>query len=189
MILGLVMGLVCSLWSPDAAGGRAQKRYLFQISFISPKKTLPEKLEKTVLPLLTAEVHKQLAAHPQLVTELPGAPDPAADANKYRRFLKKHGVHGAYLVRVDLTDASEELEPLEGRSGQRLIVRMSVHMFGETIPGQTMGFTGDGSASIRQDIGKTLRPRDQQFTWQSAVEIAVSDAITTSLAKLSAAKK
>ncbi|MEZ4359876.1 MAG: hypothetical protein R3B48_06820 [Kofleriaceae bacterium] len=187
--LALGLAWLVAAAAPAHAGAKAKKRYLFQISLVSPKKTLPEELEKVVLPMLTAEVNKQLAAHPQLVTELPGAPDPLENANKYRRFLKQRGLSGAYLVRVDLTDASEEVEALEGRSKQRLIVRLAVHMFGETIPGRTMGFTGDGSASIRQGVGKKVRPRDQEYTWQSAVELAVADAISTSLAKLEASAK
>lgn len=163
---------------------KAQKRFFFQISEVASKATLSPELEKLVLPRLTAEVAKQVAAHPRLVAELPGAPDPRSDAPAYRKFLTKRGLAGAYLVRVELTSASEEVEQLEGR-GQRLVVRMSVHLFGETVPGQTMGFTGDGSASIRQEIGKKLRPRDQEYTWQSAVELAVTDALETSLTELS----
>jgi hypothetical protein len=190
----VLLPVCCALYVLTAgaaahAGGKAKKRYYFEISLVSSKATLSPELEKLVVPRLTAEVTKQISAHPQLVTSLPQAPDPQGDVAVYRKYLAKRGLAGAYLVRVDLTSASEEVEPLEGRSGQRLVVRLSVHMFGETIPGQTMGFTGDGSSSIRQQIGKTLRPRDQEFTWQSAVELAVADAISTSLAKLSAPPK
>ncbi|MBK7538587.1 MAG: hypothetical protein IPI49_25100 [Myxococcales bacterium] len=164
---------------------RPQKRFFFEISQVTSKAKISPELEKLVLPRLTAEVQKQLAAHPRLVTALPGAPDPRGDGPKYRRYLTKRGLAGAYLVSVELTSASEEVEQLEDRGGQRLVVRLSVHLFGETVPGQTMGFTGDGSSSIRQEIGKKLRLRDQEVTWQDAVELAVADAISTSLDKLS----
>jgi hypothetical protein len=188
----LIPLLLCMLWSSGANAGpksQAKKRYFLELSTVSSKANLAPDLEKVVLPRLTAEIQKQFGSHPQLVTSLPGAPDRKGDATTYRRFLSKRGLAGAFIVRVDLTSASEEVEPLDGRSGNRLIVRLSVHMFGETVPGQTIGFTGDGSSSIRQDIGKVMRPRDREFTWQSAVELAVSDAITTSLATLSAPPK
>lgn len=174
--------------APKAGKARAQKRFYFQILQVTSKASLTPELEKLILPRLTSEVNKQLAAHPRFVVELPGAPDPRADGPAYRKFLARRGLAGAYLVSVELTSASEEVEQLEDR-GQRLVVRLSVHLFGETIPGQTMGFTGDGSSSIRQEIGKKLRTRDQEFTWQSAVELAVGDAIETSLTKLSAPAK
>ena len=187
--------LLCALWLVGSASlaeaGRKKplKKYLFEISSVTSKTSLPDHLEKAILPKLSAEVEKQLSQHPQLVTSVPGAPDRAGDAFKYRKYLAKRGLAGAYSVSVELTSASEEVEPIEGKSGQRLIVRLGVHMFGEAVPGKTIGFTGDGSASIRQEVGKTVRPRDQEFTWQSAVEIAVADAIDTSLAKLSAPEK
>jgi hypothetical protein len=188
--------LLCALWLlgsaslAEARKTKARKKYFFEVTSVTSKTTLPDHLEKQILPKLSAEVQKQLANHPQLVAQLPeGAPDPKADANKYRKYLTKRGLAGAYQVSVELTSASEEVEQLDGRKGQRLVVRLGVHMFGETVPGQTIGFTGDGSASVRQEVGKTVRPRDQEFTWQGAVEIAVTDAIETSLAKLSAPEK
>jgi hypothetical protein len=174
----------------DAQAGRKkpQKKYFFEVTSVTSKATLPDHLEKSVLPRLSAEVTKQLQSHPQLVASLPDAPSPD-DAAKYRRYLTKRGIAGAYQVSVELTSASQEVEQLEGRTGQRLIVRLGVHMFGETVPGKTIGFTGDGSASLRQEIGKTLRPRDEEYTWQAAAEMAVADAISTSLEKLSAPAK
>lgn len=188
--------VLCALWLLGSAAtveagrkAKPQKKYFFEVTSVTSKTSLPDHLEKAILPKLSAEVEKQLNSHPQLVTSLPDAPDPAGDATKYRRYLTKRGLSGAYQVSVELTSASEEVEPMEGRSGQRLIVRLGVHMFGEAVPGKTIGFTGDGTASIRQEIGKTLRPRDQEFTWQGAVEMAVTDALSTSLAKLSAPEK
>ena len=191
--LPLLLSSWCALWlvgsSSLAEAGRKKplKKYFFQVASVTSKTSLPDHLEKTILPKLSAEVEKQLNNHAQLVTSLPAdAPDPNGDTTKYRKYLAKRGLAGAFLVSVELTSASEEVEPMEGRSGQRLVVRLGVHMFGETVPGKTFGFTGDGSASIRQEVGKTVRPRDQEYTWQGAVEMAVTDAIDTSLTKLSA---
>ncbi len=182
-LLSLLCLVACLCFPPVAghqaeARGRAKKRFYFEVTAVTNKAQLSAELEAMILPKLSAEVQKQLAAHPQFVAELPGAPSAKTDDAAYRKFLARKGIAGAYSVSVQLTSASEELEQLEGR-GQRLVVRLSVHLFGETIPGKTMGFTGDGSASIRQEIGKKLRPRDQEFTWQSAIERAVSDAIST----------
>ena len=65
-----------------------------------------------------------------------------------------------------MTEASEEVVPMEGKPNtQRFVVHLGVHVLGETIPGRTMGFTGDGSATIKQEVGTKLRDKDRDYTW------------------------
>ena len=129
---------------------------------------------------MEGQVKKAFESHPQLVAKLDGAPDPLTSAEAYRKFLTRKGVSGAYLVTVEITEASEEVVPMEGKpNSQRLVIRLGVHLLGETIPGRTMGFTGDGSATIKQEIGKKLRDRDREYSWDQAAEVAIADAMTT----------
>jgi hypothetical protein len=59
-------------------------------------------------------------------------------------------------------------------------------MFGETYPKRVMAFTGDGSATVKIDIGKKLRKRDTDYANEEAMKLAVADAIAASIAKLKA---
>ena len=59
-------------------------------------------------------------------------------------------------------------------------------MLGETIPGRTMGFTGDGKATIKQEVGIKLRDRDREYTWDQAAELAIDDAMKTVFRQLAA---
>jgi hypothetical protein len=170
---------VVTLFSP-AAEAAPKKKYHFELAAVNPKAELKPDVAKAAAPRVEAQVKKTFETHPQLVGTLDGAPDWKTAAEPYRKFLAKKGLAGAYLVTVDLTDASEELVPMEGKpNAQRLVVRVGIHMLGENMPGRTMGFTGDGKATIKQEIGKTLHERDRQFAWDSAAEAAIADAMVT----------
>ena len=57
-------------------------------------------------------------------------------------------------------------------------------MLGETIPGRTMGFTGDGQATVKQEVGMKIRDKDRDYAWDGAAETAVADAMKTVFAQL-----
>ena len=54
------------------------------------------------------------------------------------------------------------------------------------MPGRTMGFTGDGSATIKQEVGKKVSERDRKFAWDDAAKAAVDDAMVTVFKQLAA---
>jgi hypothetical protein len=47
-----------------------------------------------------------------------------------------------------------------------------------------MGFTGDGRATVKEEIGMKIRDKDRQFVWDSAAETAVAKALEESFTKL-----
>lgn len=175
--------LVLAGSAADAAPARTSKpakQYHFELAAVTAKSEVKPDIARAATPRIEAQVKKLFEQHPQLVASLPGAPDPKSNPDGYRKYLAGKHIAGAYLVTVEITDASEELVPLEDKpSSQRLVVRVAIHMLGETIPGRTMGFTGDGKATIKQEIGARLRDRDREYTWDQAAEIAVADAMKT----------
>ena len=79
---------------------------------------------------------------------------------------------------------------MEDKKGaQRLVVHVGIHVLGETIPGRTMGFTGDGKATIKQEVGLKIRDTDRQHTWDDAAELAVDDAMKTVFKQLAVPAK
>jgi hypothetical protein len=167
----------------------APKKYHFELAAVTSKPEVKDDVAKTATPRVEAQIKKAFETHPQLVAKLEGAPD-KANADAYRKYLAKKGLSGAYLVTVEVTDAFEELVPVEGKPNtQRLVVRVAVHVLGETIPGRTMGFTGDGKATIKQEVGKKLRERDREYTWDQAAELAIADAMTTVFKQLAVPAK
>jgi hypothetical protein len=173
-----------------AAAAPAKKKYHFELTAVSAKPDVKADVAKAATPRVEAQVKKVFAGHPQLIAKLDGAPDPRTNADGYRRYLTKKQIAGAYLVTVEITDASEELVPLDDKpSSQRLVIRIAIHMLGENIPGRTMGFTGDGKATIKQEVGMKIRDRDREYTWDQAAELAVDDAMKTVFQQLAVPPK
>jgi hypothetical protein len=186
---GLGFGLVAAIAIASATAEAApKKKYHFELTAVTAKSEVKAEVAKAATPRVQAQVAKVFGGHPQLV-KLDGAPDPKANADGYRRYLTQHGVAGAYLVTVEITEASEDLEPLDDKTAQRLVVRIGIHMLGENIPGRTMGFTGDGKATIKQEVGIKLRDRDREYTWDQAAQLAVDDAMKTVFQQLAAPPK
>jgi hypothetical protein len=165
-----------------------KKKYHFELAAVTAKPEVKADVAKAATPRVEGQVKKAFESHPQLVAKLEGAP--AKDqADAYRKFLVKKGLAGAFLVTVEVTEASEEVVPTDKPNTQRLVVRVAVHVLGETIPGRTMGFTGDGQATIKQEVGKKIREKDREFAWDSAAEVAIADAMKTVFKQLAVPPK
>lgn len=183
-VLSGVLGLAAPALAAPA------KKFHFELLEVKAKAEVKPDVAKAATPRIEAQVKKVFATHPQLVAQLDGAPDPQKNAEGYRKYLAQKNLSGAYLVSVDITDAEEELEPMEGKANtQRLTIKVAIHMLGEHIPGRTIGFTGDGKATIKQEIGMKLRDRDRDDTWNAAAELAVDDAMKKAFQQLGAPQK
>jgi hypothetical protein len=175
-----LLALAVALLVSSQADAAPKKKYHLQLTAVTPKPEVKADVAKASQPRVEAQVKKAFETHPQLVGKLDGAPDPDKSAEAYRKFLTKKGVASAYLVTVEITEASEALVPMESKAkSQRLVVHVAIHMLGENMPGRTMGFTGDGQATIKQEVGMKVRDRDREYAWDSAAEAAVADAMTT----------
>jgi hypothetical protein len=188
--LRLLLVPLFALTLVSAAEAAPKKKYHFDLAAVNAKPEVKPDAAKAATPRVEGQVKKAFETHPQLVAKLEGAPDWKTATDAYRKFLKRRGLAGAYHVTVDITEAHEEVVPMEGKpSSQRLVVRVAIHMLGETMPGRTMGFTGDGQATIKQEIGKTVKERDRQYAWDIAAEAAIADAMVTVFKQLAVPQK
>lgn len=187
-LLLAVATALCLLPGLAAEAAPAKKKYHFKLTDVLTKDAVKPEVAKEAKPRVEAVFAKALEGHPQLVATLDGAPaDPeAGQGQPFRKYLAKKGIAGAYLVTVEVTEASIEIVPLEEKKNtQRIVVSVAIHVLGETIPGRTMGFTGDGRATVKQEIGMKVRDKDRQFTWDGAAESAVAQALEKCFAELS----
>ena len=183
LALFLLLGLVAS------AEAAPKKKYYFELAAVTAKPEVKPDTAKNATPRVEAQVKKAFGAHPQLVV-LEGQPDWRTQTEPYRKFLKTKGIAAAYLVTVEVTDATETIEPMpEKPNSQRVVVRVALHMLGENIPTKTMGFTGDGQATIKVEVGKKVRESDREYAWNQAAESAVADAMTTVFKQLAIPQK
>ena len=189
-LLMVVMALMFFATATNADAAPKPKKYHFQLTKILVKPEVSADVAKVAQARVEALFKKALDEHPQLVQQLEGAPDPEKNAAAYRKWLTKKGISGAYLVTVEITSATQEIVPLEEKKNtQRIVVSLGIHVLGETIPGRTMGFTGDGAATVKQEIGMKVRDKDVQFTLDGAAETAINDALKTCFAKLALPQK
>lgn len=189
-LLMVVMALVFCASAQHAEAAPAKKKYHFKLTKILVKPEVKPDVAKLAQARVEALFKKALDEHPQLVQALEGGPDPDKDAAAYRKWIAKKGISAAYLVTVEITAASQEIVVLEEKKNtQRIVVSLGLHVLGETIPGRTMGFTGDGAATVKQEIGMRVRDKDVQFTLDGAAETAINDALKTCFAKLAKPQK
>jgi hypothetical protein len=179
-LLALVALVLTTTASAAPAAPKKLKKYHFELAAVTAKPEVKADVAKESTPRVESSVKKTFATHPQVVAKVEGAPDPIKQEHAYRKFLTRKGIASAFLVTVEITEASIEVVPMENKpNSQRVVVRVGVHLLGETIPGRTMGFTGDGQATIKLEVGKKVRDRDREYSWELAAEAAVADAMTT----------
>jgi hypothetical protein len=161
----------------------SKQTYYFLVYDIKLAEGMPKEIED----LIRKQVITSIAAHERLIEALPeDAPDPKGDPKTFIRYKTKKKLR-PYRVNIEVKDYRHDVDELPApRKGQRLTVSIQLHMFGETIPERVMAFTGEGSATIKMDVGKRLRPPDSRAANHDAIELAVGDALITSLAKLDA---
>lgn len=162
-----------------ASAAPAKKKFHFELTAVTPKSEVKPEVAKMAVPRVEGRVKKAFESDPQLVATLDGAPD-RSNGDAYRKYLVKKGLSGAFLVTVEITEASEEALPMEGKpNSQRLVIHVALHMLGEVIPDRTMGFTGDGQATVKIELGAKIRDKDREYSWDQAADAAVADAMKT----------
>src|SRR6185369_5792332 len=110
-LLLFVVALVAFAPRADAA---PKKKYHFELTKVLVKPEVSADVAKEAQPRIEAVFKKALETNPQLVLSVEGAPDPEANnGTPYRKFLAKKGISAAYLVTVEVTEASIEIVPME----------------------------------------------------------------------------
>lgn len=178
------------LWGASSADAKTLKKkppkvsYHYVVTKVKVKvKGAPDHVAKLVRKIFVQQVNK----NPRLTSTLEGAPDPKADPKGYTRYLAKKKLK-SYGVNIEVLEFESITEP-SPKKGLRYGVRVRLRAFGEGIPVRRMAFTGEGSATVKFDVGSKVRKRDISYGDQSAVEVAVEKALGESIAKLDAAAK
>jgi hypothetical protein len=162
-----------------AASPKKGERYVFLVTRVEPAKGVAA----AVVAPATARIASAIDVHPDLDGSLPaGAPDPETKPTEFKRFLEARALR-AFKVNVELTEYAAEVEQREGRSAL-LTVRVGLKMLGETVPDRVMGFTGEGTAAVKVEVGKTVRPADRTYADEQALDLATADAIKMAMTRL-----
>jgi hypothetical protein len=93
----------------------------------------------------------------------------------------------AFDVTIKVTAWEREvLPPKEGKTGQILKQHVAVSLLGTSPPDNTLSITGDGMATIAAEVGKNIRPKDEEYVIGSALDTALGQAVENALERLAA---
>jgi hypothetical protein len=178
--LRIPLALALLLLAASPAAAKPKEKYYFEIAELKAADNARD--AEPHLALIKEVLAASIAKNPQLVAALdPTAPDPKVDAAKFKAWLKKKKLR-AFRVNLEIVDYDQIIEP--GPNGQRLSVYIELRTFGETIPDRIMAFSGSGSAQVKVDIGKKLRPADTDYANREAATLAIAEALERSIKKL-----
>ncbi len=169
-------------WVTIAAPAAASERkYMFAIDEIRGASDVPERVSREIRTRLGGAIE----GHDRLLDELPAeAPDPKTEPERFERFMRARNMR-AYNVHMEVTSYRAEVsEQPDPDPGHVVTVHIGLRLFGEGIPKPTMDFSGDGSATVQVPTGRRVRSRDRAHAHQTAIRMAVSEAIETSLREL-----
>jgi hypothetical protein len=181
--LAMAFGSLSLLTWPSPADAKNKERYFVVVQGVELAPGVPAPLAEKA----KAHLLKDLAGRPEFVTALPkGAPDPAADATKFKKFLLKKKIR-AFSILVKLTKYEQTLEPAkEGKTGQVLKVHIDLSLLGSGLPDATMALAGDGSSTVGLEIGNKVRPRDEEVATEDTLRGATASAVDDAVRKLAA---
>lgn len=173
----LVIALVLTMsHGPSEAKPRERK------IFVLTKVELVEGAE-SLEALLRTKLSKAVDSHDQLLSTIPEDAPPVSEKKRFTKYMKKHSLE-AFAVNVEVTKYEHSAVPNPHKPGNLISSAIKLRIFGETIPGRVMAFTGDGSASVQIEVGKKVRDQDSKYADEESMQLAVDEAITTSLKKL-----
>jgi hypothetical protein len=167
--------------APAGAAAKSKETYIFLVWKVGLENKTPKELSEMVSTRLRAAID----AHPDIDPAVPqGAPDPEKDAEKFKAYLKAKNKR-AFRMNVQVTKYSQEVEAAAGKPGtQYLTVRVSLRLFAESFPQRGFALSGDGSATVKLEIGKTASEADKKEANSSALDQAATTAIAQILVKL-----
>ncbi len=186
-LLAMAIVLFHGVSAADAQKKQTQ-RHIFVLERLDLPKDAPPELES----LVKKSFIKSVEAKPDLLSEIPETAPPVDIKDKglhgnkpFRNFMKARKLK-AYKVVVQVTEFDQPIAPNENKPGNVISCAVKLRIFGETIPGRVMAFSGDGSARVAIEVGKKIRDRDIKYAASESLDLAVEEAIKMSLKKLNA---
>lgn len=180
-IAWLCAAVTCALFATPSQARRSPQKFLYEITQVKLASGIPAAVKSRAKDRLAVAIDK----HDRLIGELSGdAPDPDKNPKAYKAYLRKHRLR-AFKVNLEIESYRSTVEPAAApKTGKQIVVHVALRLFGETIPDRRMAFTGDGSATIKVEVGSHVREADSLYAEKQAVDLAIAAAITHSIEKL-----
>jgi hypothetical protein len=151
----------------------ATQKYYFKITNIEAQDT-------NLIPMARDLLEKEVASRPEFTTDLGGAQSEDAQIAE----IRKQGMKG-YQVSLRITSVKKEIKPpAPGKRDQQMSIDVKLSIFGHTIPGNKMLFTGDGDASLTGEFSERLKDKEEERFMKTALASALKQAVSTAVAKV-----
>lgn len=173
--------LVLAVATPAAARRAAPPKLHFVVQVVDAVPSAPAELSVKAKSVLNEIV----AARPEFVQTIEGAPDPTADPEGYRKLAEKKHI-APYSVTLKISEYERSLAPnsAPGKSGQVLTIKLSLSLVGTKFPTRVLALAGSGGATVTSEVGANLRPREEESTMDDALRSALTKAVDESVAEL-----
>jgi hypothetical protein len=167
----LAMAVMALSASALAAG--VKPKYYFKISNI-------ESQDAKVIPLAKDLLEKEVATRPEFTMDLGDAKSEDAQIAE----IRKQGMQG-FQVSLRITSLKKDIKPpVPGHRDQQMSIEVKLGIFGHTLPGNKLLFTGDGDASLMAEFSERLKDKEEERFMRTALASAIKQAVSTAVAKL-----
>ena len=94
-----------------------------------------------------------------------------------------------FQVSLRITSLKKDIKPpAPGHRDQQMSIEVKLGVFGHTLPGNKLLFTGDGDASLTGEFSERLKDKEEERFMRTALASAIKQAVSTAVAKLTTAK-
>jgi hypothetical protein len=160
----------------DEASGKSPK-YYFRVSNIQSQ-------DNKIIPMAKELLEKEVASRPEFTMELRDANSEEAEI----ALLRKQGVKG-FQVSMRIASLKKDVKPpAPGKRDPQMSIDVKLTVFGHTIPGNKVLFTGDGDASLMGEFSERLRDKEEERFTRTALASAIKQAVSTAVVKLTTAR-
>jgi len=171
--LSLVFLSLVGMERPSSAAD-GELRYYFKITNI----TSPD---PKIIPLAKELLEKEVASRPEFAEDVGTAESEDAKIAE----LQKQGMKGYQLSTRIASFKTEVKPPAPGRKDEQLSISVKLDIFGHTLPGGKLMFTGDGEAQLMGEFSERTKDKEQQKFIRTALGSALKQAVDTAMVKMS----
>jgi len=125
----------------------------------------------------------EVASRPEFTMDLGADSEDAQIAE-----LRKQGMQG-FQVSMRIVSLKKDIKPpAPGNRDRQLSIDVKLAVFGHTIPGNKLLFTGDGDASLTGEFSERLKDKEDERFTRTALASAIKQAVSTAVVKLTTPK-
>jgi hypothetical protein len=168
--LGTFLLAALAVASPDLAWASA--KYYFKVSNIHTQ-------DNKIIPMAKELLEKEVAARPEFTMDRGESGDEAG-----LTAAQKQGMTGVQVSMRILSMKKDVKPPAPGKRDLQMAIDVKLSIFGHTIPGNKVLFTGDGEASLMGEFSERLRDKEEERFTRTALESAIKQAVSTAVIRL-----